>query len=76
MDRGAWQAAIHGVTKSDMTEQLMLQHFSLFVERPQGWEWASLGSSPKSTSDRMSDFSSHLWGSVPPLSFSDCRGFS
>ena len=24
MDRGAWQATIHGVTESDMTEQLTL----------------------------------------------------
>ena len=30
MDRGAWQAAVRGVTKRvNMTEQLTLSHFSL-----------------------------------------------
>ena len=27
MDRGAWQAAIHGITELDMTEQLTLSLF-------------------------------------------------
>ena len=30
LDRGAWQATVHGVTESDMTEQLTLTHFSHF----------------------------------------------
>ena len=28
VDRGAWRATVHGVTESDMTEQLTLQGFS------------------------------------------------
>ena len=29
MDRGVWQAIVHGFTESDMTEQLTLSHFFL-----------------------------------------------
>ena len=32
MDRGDWQAAVHGITESDMTEQLTLSlHFFPFT---------------------------------------------
>ena len=31
MDRGAWKAAIHGITESDTTEQLTLSVFFFFV---------------------------------------------
>ena len=26
MDKGAWEATVHGITKSDMTEQLSTVH--------------------------------------------------
>ena len=32
MDRGAWQTTVHGITESDMTEQLSTaQHRVIFI---------------------------------------------
>ena len=38
MDRGAWQAAIHGITELDMTERLTLSLFSphMFIYNDNG----------------------------------------
>ena len=33
MDKGAWQVTVHGVTESDMTEQLTLIFIKLGVAR-------------------------------------------
>ena len=35
MDRGAWQATVHGVIESDTTEQLSKQVFNIEVEQTQ-----------------------------------------
>ena len=35
MDRGAWQAAVHGVIESDTAEQLSKQVFNIEVEQTQ-----------------------------------------
>ena len=48
MDRGAWRATVHGVTKSwDMTEQLTLTHptthsqiYSIRILTDEPWEYA------------------------------------
>ena len=48
MDRGAWRATVHGVTKSwDMTEQLTLTHpttysqiYSIRILTDEAWEYA------------------------------------
>ena len=33
MNRGAWQATVHGIGESDMTEQLSTQYFLSFVQK-------------------------------------------
>ena len=33
MNRGAWQATVHGIAESDMTEQLSTQYFLSFVQK-------------------------------------------
>ena len=33
MDRGAWQATIHGIAELDVTDRLMLSHFHFQINR-------------------------------------------
>ena len=36
LDRGAWQAAVHGVTKSDMTEHAHMHSYIYKRDKQQG----------------------------------------